>query len=530
MVTRTLDHRRTRTERTLAPIRRLDSRDLAKFTAAVALLAILADAAVGHALAWENDPYWTYWITKTFLIATVFGFGTAWLGMGAGRGAVLTAAHTVVLTVYYWSLSPIGLPAHPDWLDLEHTWVTGVPIHFGVIYLGYLGALWLWRRRDVLAERDAPAVGRFAAETLGVAVMAVIVMGALEAVAIGEFQGVTWYVVRLLIVGAFLLAWQGIAGRDVAAAVGGSVVLTAALTAYSHFLGPIGLPDMPVRIFERAAPGATVHWLTYRQEALIALPITFAVLLAAFLVLVRRDLGPLRDRRTATIGFAVGILLVAGVGAAVAPSVGPDSAHATVSASSGAQAENGPYYRGGLTTADGTFALRAVDRNPRVTPLPPHDTVDLTATFTHPDGHRYTVTARRPLVDDPMGRFTTWWGVGFDVWHHGRSGIGSPLLPPTESKTAVFALGTVARDGTPIAAGVPVHAMTMDHGRVELDVADPDVPQPGLPDGHLRVVWSNATVSVHEPKVAHYAFGLAVLAALFVLAATALRPRLIVQL
>src|SRR5205814_1851264 len=27
--------------------------------------------ALGHALSWENDPYWTYWITKTFLIATV---------------------------------------------------------------------------------------------------------------------------------------------------------------------------------------------------------------------------------------------------------------------------------------------------------------------------------------------------------------------------------------------------------------------------------------------------------------------------
>jgi|GEM_PF-6682095 len=52
---------------------RFDSlRSLAKFTAVAALLAILSDAAVGHALLWENDPYWSYWITKTFLIATVF--------------------------------------------------------------------------------------------------------------------------------------------------------------------------------------------------------------------------------------------------------------------------------------------------------------------------------------------------------------------------------------------------------------------------------------------------------------------------
>ncbi|MDQ3823364.1 MAG: hypothetical protein M3321_09010, partial [Actinomycetota bacterium] len=136
------------------------ARGLATFTALVALLAILSDAAVGHALLWENDPYWTYWITKTFLIATVFGLGTAWLGTGVVRGAVISFVHTVVLTVYYWTLSPIGLPSHPDWLDLEHTWITGVPVHFAVIYLGYLVALWIWRRRpldDAPAGRDALA-------------------------------------------------------------------------------------------------------------------------------------------------------------------------------------------------------------------------------------------------------------------------------------------------------------------------------------------------------------------------------------
>src|SRR3712207_4387712 len=82
--------------------RALTTRGVAKFTALVALLAILSDAAVGHGLLWENDPYWTYWITKTFLIATVFGLGTAWLGSGAGRGAVITLVHTLVLTIYYW--------------------------------------------------------------------------------------------------------------------------------------------------------------------------------------------------------------------------------------------------------------------------------------------------------------------------------------------------------------------------------------------------------------------------------------------
>src|SRR5581483_6581250 len=103
------------------PPHALETAETAKLTAAVALLAILADAGLGHGLLWENDPYWTYWVTKTFLIATVFGVGTALVGAGPGRGAAITVVHTVVLTVYYWSLSPVGLPSHPQWLDLEHT-------------------------------------------------------------------------------------------------------------------------------------------------------------------------------------------------------------------------------------------------------------------------------------------------------------------------------------------------------------------------------------------------------------------------
>lgn len=218
-------------------------KDLAKFTGAVALLAIFADAAVGHGLLWENDPYWTYWITKTFLIATVFALGTAWLGIGIGRGAVITAVHTVVLTVYYWSFSPIGLPSSPEWLDLEHTWVTGIPVHFGVIYLGYLVALWLWQRRD--HRDDETDVGAIAAKALLASVAIVVVGGGLVSLALGDFPGFTWYLVRLLITVPFVLVWWAFAGRDRLAAVTGGVVLAFIWATYSHFLGPVGLPDTP---------------------------------------------------------------------------------------------------------------------------------------------------------------------------------------------------------------------------------------------------------------------------------------------
>src|SRR5687768_835490 len=174
----------------------LSSRDVAKFAAGVALLAIFWDAAVGHGLLWENDPYWTYWVTKTFLIFTIFGLGTAWLGIGVGRGAVITAVHTLVLTVYYWTFSPIGLPSSPDWLDLEHTWLTGLPIHFGVIYLGYLATLWLWQRREVVAERPPQ---REAVVALVAGAVIVVVAGGVASAVLAEWPGFTYFLVRLLL-------------------------------------------------------------------------------------------------------------------------------------------------------------------------------------------------------------------------------------------------------------------------------------------------------------------------------------------
>jgi hypothetical protein len=64
-------------------------------------------------------------VTKTFLIFTVFALRTDWLGVGVGRGAVITAVHTLVVKIYYWTFSPIGLPSSPDSRDLEGTWCDG---------------------------------------------------------------------------------------------------------------------------------------------------------------------------------------------------------------------------------------------------------------------------------------------------------------------------------------------------------------------------------------------------------------------
>lgn len=140
-----------------------------KFTFLAALLAMFGDAAIAHAMLWGNDPYWTYWITDGLLMATVFGIGTALFGMGIGRGAILTAFHIFLLTTYYRVLSPIGLPGHGEWLDLERTWLTGLPVHFAIYYLGYLVAFRLWHQ-----PRSTPIVQRTRSTVLAALVMAAV--------------------------------------------------------------------------------------------------------------------------------------------------------------------------------------------------------------------------------------------------------------------------------------------------------------------------------------------------------------------
>jgi hypothetical protein len=489
-----------------------DTRGLATFTALVALLAILSDAAVGHALLWENDPYWTYWITKTFLIATVFGLGTAWLDTGVGRGAVIALVQTLVLTVYYWTLSPIGLPSHPDWLDLEHTWITGVPVHFAVIYLGYLVALWLWRRRP---PDDAPAT-RDATAALIAGLVIVIVAGGLASLAVDDFPGVTWFVVRLLITVPFLIFWWAAAGRDWPAAVGGAITLALIWGAYGHFLSPSGLPDFPLRITSEAPPPADVEWLGYRDLWLISFPIYLlvsGVVLAATVPLMTRV-------RLAVLPTAAALVLVAGPLVIAIPFADASGDNASLQASGAAQVEQGEWYSDDYAGGEAELTLQATDQGGRVTPLEPHDRVSLEARVEHPGGGTYEIVADKPLVDDPLGRHGTWWGVGLDEWHHGESGVGTEKLPSVHSEVALFAVGEVRRDGEVVAGAAPIHVMTTDEpypGRLELHVGDEQTPIVGLPDERLRVAWADYSGGA-EKKSDRHLIGTVVLAILLGLA------------
>jgi len=190
---------------------RLSVRDTAKFGVLTALCAIFIDAVVAHGLFWDNDPYWTYWITKSFLIATVFTFGTALIGIGIGQGLILTVVHTAILEIYYQWLAPVGLPQEPEWLDFNHLWVTGVPVHYLAILTGYFIALWIWRRSAPSGGQERDSVGpragarSLAISALGVTLLILVLSGIItHALLIGRFPGITYFVQHLLIGFIFL--------------------------------------------------------------------------------------------------------------------------------------------------------------------------------------------------------------------------------------------------------------------------------------------------------------------------------------
>jgi hypothetical protein len=508
-----------------APVRFTSLGELVKFAAVAAALAMLFDAVIGHALLWDNDPYWTYWVTDTFLILTVFSVGTALLGAGIARGALVTVVQMLVLTTYYWSLSPIGLPSDPGWLDLEHTWLTGPPVHFGVYYLGYLVALWLWRRRAAAADPVRSDVSTDVVRALVTAGGIVAVVGAAQTVALEEFPGVTWFVMRIVILVPFTLGWWALAGRDRAAAVSGGLLAAFLLVAYGHYLGPVGLPDADLRVLAQDPPPTDVHWLSYRDEFLVMGPIMLVVAVAAYMGAARwrgERWTPLA-LSPASLGAGTLVLaLVVAAGFVAAGHVGPPDERVTVTSSGNASVESGPDYTGDPVPAEADLRFVADQRSTKSTPLPPHDDVDLAATVTQ-DGTRYDVTAAEPVIRDGAGRFGTWGGVGYDRWHHGRSGVGTAQLDAVRSEVAVYALGELRADGKLVATGLPVHAHTTGAG-VELHVGDPATAVPALPDGHLRVAWDERSGDSSEaPERARYLLGGVVLVALLALALTAAR-------
>jgi hypothetical protein len=254
--------------------------------------------------------------------------------------------------------------------------------------------------------------------------------------------------------------------------------------------------------------------LSYRDLWLLSLPIYTLCMVAVLLIFSNPDRDQAEKSMAPTLLFAVPLVALLSLGIA-APSW-TEPTQAEVSASGQAIFETGPWYGDDFQEARASIQVAALDQGGRVTPLPPHDEVRIEAEIDSGSG-RFVIRAAQPIVNDPIGEHTTWWGVGTNVDHHGRSGIGTDKLPNIDSELAVFALGEIERDGKVVASGVPIHVMTANSGlpsesRLELDVGREGLTVPGLPDGHLRVLWSEYEGGVPSTgHAARYLIGSAVL-------------------
>ena len=254
-----------------------------------------------------------------------------------------------------------------------------------------------------------------------------------------------YFLVRALLTIPLVFLWFAFAGRDVVAALTGGVLLAFIWATYGDFVGPLGLPDTPLRIFDQDSPPATAFWLDYRDTWLVALPI-YLVVMCAVLVATSALLRGARGERgrlalptapAAVVLALAGFLFVANIW------VEPGGTDAALNASGSAQVEQGDWYGNDLVTAQATLDMDAEDVVRRVSPLEPHDRLSLSAVIEHPDGRTYEVSSTQPMVSDPAGRHTTWWGVGVNVWHHGDGGIGTDAIPAVRAEVAVIGLGQV---------------------------------------------------------------------------------------
>lgn len=464
---------------------RLTARETAKFGILTGLAAIFIDAAIAHGLFWENDPYWTYWITKSFLIATVFTIGTAYLGIGIVQGLVLTAMHTAILEIYYEWLAPVGLPQQPQWLDDNHLWVTGVPVHYLAILTGYFIALWMWRRAIPTREAEradyepvdpaALVLSSLAATVIVLVLSGIITHGLL----MGEFPGLTYFVQHLLIGFVFIFVWSAYVGMGGAGWPVGALMLALVWACYGIYLGPVGLPQ-------------EVHYLTNHQIWSRTFPGDFVSALLGFFLIVR--LLP----RLAPRAAAYALLPFAFLAAPDQAEAKPRGLHASASASGEAHRVLGPdpVDLTAAQLANGSIVIRVIEGGGRWSPVQGKDWVELAADFTAPDGS-YRVVVDKAMPSHPLGKYTTWNGVALNHEMHGETGIGTAKLPLMQPDISLYGWGKVWRNGQLVAPMAPVHAMVTSKGNmpgVMLEVDTEEKTLTGVPGGYITVHW---------PSVAH---------------------------
>jgi hypothetical protein len=452
-------------------IRESDRALVVKFAVLVGLAGIFVDAVIAHGLFWDNDPYWTYWITKTFLIATVFAVGISLIGVGVWQGAVVTGVHTLILEVYYDWFAPVGLPQEPEWLDFNHIWVSGTPAHFLAIFTGFLAALWLWRRNNMPENLNtSDSRGNLSVALLAAALVLVLDGLITHGLLMKQFPGWTYFIQHLLVTTVFVLGWGAYAGFDLTGCLTGSVTLALLWVAYAMYVGPSGLP-------------VEVRYLGYEELWLKAFPGGLAAALVGLFAASRLLKAKLRPA-TLLVG-ALSLLLI---GTAQAQGL---KARGTATGSCMQIVGPDPVDMKNSLIGTGSITVATVEKGNRWSHVQNTDEMNVQAKW-NAGGITWEVMIDTPMPRHPRGKYTVWNGVVYRHEMHGHTGIGTNKLPLMKPEIALWGWAKVKKNGREISRMSPAHAMVTKEGDMKgvmLEISTEDKDLIGAPDGYLTVMW-----------------------------------------
>ncbi len=464
---------------------RLSLRDTVKFGILVGFAAIFMDAAIAHGLWWENDPYWTYWITKTFLIITIFTIGTGFLGIGIVPGLITTAVHTLVLEIYYQWLAPIGLPQEPWWLEQRDLWLPGFFVHYLAILSGYQISFWVWLRSQRRLQIEIVNVVSNVLLAFVAAVAVLVVDGVItQGILLQSFPGWTFFLQHLLIAFVFLVAWSTFVGFDTKGIFAAALLLSLVWTTYSMYLGPVGLPtELPKYL------GYNELWLKSFPGAFISIFVSLWLLSKAISLSMRHFV-----KSIVFILLTVSLLFPQSTFAADLNPIGGRMAVSARTTETGKMVVGSdPYNLNNTQDMEGSIAISAVDVGNRWSHIQNIDEMNVVANFQSGDSS-YKVTIDKAMQRHPLGRYATWMGVALNHSMHGKTGIGTDKVPEVKPEIALWGYAQVERDGQVIAKMAPAHVMVMTKEPLKgiaLEVDAEDKTLRDIPNGYVHVMWSN---------------------------------------
>jgi hypothetical protein len=446
-----------------------------KFGLLVAIGGILTDAIIAHGLFWDNDPYWTYWVTKTVLITTVFTIGTALFGMGIWQGLVITLAHTAILESYYAWFSPVGLPQEPEWLDVNHVWITGPPAHYLAILTGYMAALWIWRRNklpDLFQPNTDPK--EFASVALVTSLLAIVFDGVItHGLVRGQFPGLTYFIQHLIVAFVVSFAWAAFVGFEGVGWIIGAISLAVIWVGYDMYLSPIGLPQH-------------VQYLTYEELWFQALPGGLLASILGFFLAPRAFAVAAHKRIPAVTALLMFLIFMPAIGLSQGLPANA-SAQGPMKLIVGADPTN----MDSSVDGEGSIKVNVVENGNRWSHVQNTDEIQASASF-KANGAQWDIVIDRPMPRHPLGHYTTWNGVVFNHEMHGSTGIGTSSIPRVKPDIALWGWATVRKDGKLVSSMSPAHVMVIKSGPmsgVMLDVSSEDKSLLVAPNGYLMAMW-----------------------------------------